>query len=119
MKRSRFTEEQIIGVLKKQEAGLNVSDLCRKHGISDATFYKWKTRYGGLEVSEALICGHRFRILAVIDDFSHKNLTLVADTSLSGGRVARELTVLVESYGKPLMIVSDSDTEFTSHAILK
>ena len=53
MKRSCFTEEQIIGVLKEQEAGLKVSDLCRKHGISDATFYKWKTRYGGLEISEA------------------------------------------------------------------
>ncbi|MFT8559575.1 MAG: transposase, partial [Acetobacter sp.] len=53
MKRSRFTEEQIIGILKEQESGLKVSDLCRKHGISDATFYKWKTRYGGLEVSEA------------------------------------------------------------------
>ncbi|WP_264812693.1 IS3 family transposase, partial [Acetobacter oeni] len=281
MKRSRFTEEQIIGILKEQESGLKVSDLCRKHGISDATFYKWKTRYGGLEVSEAkrlkaledensrlkrlladamldnaalkeivgkkvvtpvakrqavrhiqealdlserracalvglarrvaryvstraddaalrqrlrdmasqrrrfgyrrlgyllareggspnhkklfrlyqeeglkvrhrgarkralgthapitipqepgqrwsldfvsdaLICGRRFRILTVIDDFSRKNLALVADTSLSGGRVARELTALVERYGKPLMIVSDNGTEFTSHAILK
>lgn len=70
-------------------------------------------------VSDALICGRRFRILAVIDDFSRKNLALVADTSLSGGRVARELTALVERYGKPLMIVSDNGTEFTSHAILK
>ena len=70
-------------------------------------------------VSDALICGRRLRILAVIDDFSRKNLALVADTSLSGGRVARELTALVERYGKPLMIVSDNGTEFTSHAILK
>lgn len=53
MKRSRFTEEQIIGILKEQETGLKVSDLCRKHGIGDATFYKWKSRYGDLEVSEA------------------------------------------------------------------
>ncbi|GAB6969115.1 hypothetical protein JCM25156A_31540 [Komagataeibacter kakiaceti JCM 25156] len=70
-------------------------------------------------MSDALICGRRFRILAVIDDFSRKNLALVADTSLSGGRVARELTTLVERYGKLLMIVSDNGTEFTSHAILK
>ena len=48
MKRSRFTEEQIIGILQEQESGLKVSDLCRKQGISDATFYKWKTRYGAL-----------------------------------------------------------------------
>ncbi|GBQ90963.1 transposase [Asaia krungthepensis NRIC 0535] len=53
MKRSRFLEEQIIGILKERKAGQKVADLCRKHGISDATFYKWKTRYGGLEVSEA------------------------------------------------------------------
>ncbi|QHC36384.1 transposase family protein [Komagataeibacter xylinus] len=70
-------------------------------------------------VSDTLICGRRFRILAVIDDFSRKNLALVADTSLSGRRVARELTALVERYGKPLMIVSDNGTVFTPHAILK
>jgi putative transposase len=53
MKRSRFSEEQIIGILKEHQAGLSAADLCRKHGISDATFYKWKSKFGGLEVSEA------------------------------------------------------------------
>ena len=60
MKRTRFTEEQIIGILREHEAGAATSDVCRKHGISSATFYKWKAKYGGLEVSEA----RRLRSLA-------------------------------------------------------
>ena len=53
MKRSRFSEEQIIGILKEHQAGATAADLCRKHGVSDATFYKWRSRFGGMEVSDA------------------------------------------------------------------
>ena len=53
MKLSRFSEEQIIAVLKEQEAGMPTAEVCRRHGISSATFYKWKSKFGGLDVSEA------------------------------------------------------------------
>lgn len=53
MKRSRFSEEQIIAILKEQEAGAPTADVCRRHGVSSATFYTWKAKFGGLEVSEA------------------------------------------------------------------
>ena len=53
MKRSRFSEEQIIGILKEHQAGLGAKELCRKHGVSDATFYEWRSKYGGMEVSDA------------------------------------------------------------------
>nr|WP_183267566.1 IS3 family transposase [Acidocella aromatica] len=281
MKGSRFSEEQIIGILKEQDAGSKTADICRRHGISDATFYKWKAKYGGLEVSEAkrlkaledenaklkkllaeamldnavlkdlggkkmvtpgakreavaharaefgmserraceiigisrrvlryvsrrpddaplrarlcalaaerrrfgyrrlglllareglrpnhkkllrlyreerlavrrrrgrkramgarapmvvpagpnqcwsldfvsdaLVGGQRFRVLTVIDQFSRECLALVADTSLCGARVARELDVLIARRGQPAMIISDNGTELTSNAILR
>jgi putative transposase len=53
MKRSKFTEEQIIGVVREQEAGAKTTELCRRHGISSATFYAWKAKFGGMEVSDA------------------------------------------------------------------
>ena len=75
MKPSRFTEEQIIGILREQEAGLPTSDVCRKHGISSATFYKWKAKYGGLEVSDA-------KRLKALEDENAKLKKIVADLSL-------------------------------------
>ena len=53
MEAKRYTEEQIIGILKEAEAGVAVAELCRKHGMSDASFYKWRSKYGGMEVSDA------------------------------------------------------------------
>lgn len=75
MKRSRFNEEQIIGILKEQEAGMATADVCRKHGVSTATFYKWKSRYGGLEVSEA-------RRLKAFKDENAKLKKLLAEAML-------------------------------------
>ncbi|WP_245866544.1 IS3 family transposase [Oceaniglobus roseus] len=280
MKRSRFSEEQIIAMLKEQEAGMSTADVCRKHGVSSATFYKYKAKYGGLEVSDArrlraleeengklkkllaeamldnailkdvagkkmvapgvrreavahvvathgvsqrracqalavdrssvryrsvrpddaearaamkavaaerrrfgyrrvhimlerqgimmnlkklrrlyreeklqvrrrggrkralgtrrpmllpdapnirwsldfvsdaLTDGRRFRVLAVVDDYSRECLALVADTSLSGHRVVRELDAVIARRGRPAMVVSDNGTELTSMAIL-
>jgi putative transposase len=75
MKRSRFTEEQIIGILREQEAGLPVADLCRKYGLSSPTFYKWKAKYGGLDVSEA-------RRLKALGDENAKLKRMLADAML-------------------------------------
>ncbi len=75
MKRSRFTEEQIIGILREQEAGVPVADLCRKHGLSSPTFYKWKAKYGGMDVSEA-------RRLKTLEEENAKLKRMLADSML-------------------------------------
>ncbi len=75
MKRSRFSEEQIIGILKEHESGVAVADLCRKHGVSDASIYKWKAKFGGMEVSEA-------KRLRALEDENAKLKRMLADSML-------------------------------------
>ena len=75
MKRKRFTEEQIIGVLKEHDLGAKTADLCRKHGISEATFYNWKSKFGGMDVSEA-------KRLKQLQDENGKLKKLLADAML-------------------------------------
>ena len=85
MKRLRFTEEQIIAVLREQEAGMKTADVCRKHGISDATFYKWKAKYGGLDVSEA-------KRLRLLEDENRKLKKLLAESMLDNAALKELLS---------------------------
>ena len=84
MRHNRFSEEQIIAILREQEAGMKVADLCRKHGISDATFYKWRSRYGGMEVSDA-------RKLKALEDENRKLKKLLAETMLDASTLKEML----------------------------
>jgi len=84
MKRSRYTEEQIIGILKQHQAGLGAKELCRKHGISDATFYKWRSKYGGMEVSDA-------RKLRALEEENRKLKKLLAETLLDAATLKEML----------------------------
>ena len=75
MKRSRFSEEQVIGILKEHQAGLSAKELCRKHGISDATFYKYKAKFGGMNVSDA-------KKLRALEDENNRLKRMLADAML-------------------------------------
>jgi putative transposase len=75
MRPSRFTEEQIIGILKQAQSGMKVADLCRMHGISDVTFYTWRSKFGGMEVSDA-------KRLKQLEDENNKLKQMLADTML-------------------------------------
>ncbi len=75
MRKSRFSEEQIIGILKEHQAGVPVAELCRKHGISDATLYTWRSKYGGMEVSDA-------RKLKTLEDENRRLKKLLAESML-------------------------------------
>lgn len=86
MKKSRFSEEQIIAVLKEHQAGIPVTELCRKHGISDATFYTWRKKYGGMEVSDA-------RRLKGLEEENRKLKRLLAESML-------DVATLREALGK-------------------
>jgi putative transposase len=86
MRKSRYTEEQIIGALKEHAAGLSAAELCRKYGVSDATFYKWRSRYGGMEISDA-------RKLRALEDENRKLKKLLAESML-------DVSTLKEMLGK-------------------
>ena len=86
MRKSRFSEEQIIGILKEHQAGLSAAELCRKHGVSDATFYKWRSRFGGMEVSDA-------KRLRALEEENAKLKRLLADAML-------DVSTLREMLGK-------------------
>ncbi len=85
MKRGRFLEEQIIGILKQVEAGRPVAEVCREHGVGESTYYKWKSKYGGMDVNEA-------RRLKTLEDENSRLKRLLADAMLDNAALKDALS---------------------------
>ena len=110
MKRKRFTEEQIIGVLKEAEAGVKTGDLARRHGISEATIYNWKAKYGGMEVSEA-------KRLRSLEDENAKLKRLLADAMLDNAALKDLLTKNVWPAPLASRILRSSDQSASTYTV--
>ena len=95
MKKSRYTDSQILAILKQNEAGTSVADLCREHGMSDAIFYKWRSKYGGMDVSDA-------KRLKQLEDENRRLKKLLADQMLEAALAA--IPILQETPGLPAWI---------------
>lgn len=113
MKRSRFSDEQIIGILKERQAGLSAVELCRKYGVSDATFYKWRSKYGGMEIAEAN------RLKAVEDENGRlKRLLAEAMLDVSKRVLAQPFILAAEAIGvsPSTMLVSTPAAQYPAAA---
>ena len=110
MKRKRFTTEQIIKILKEAELGIKITELCRKHGIFEQTFYNWRNKSGGMEISEA-------KRLKLIDDFTRESPRILVVRSIPAGRVTAFIDQIALYRGYPKRIRVDNGPEFNQCSV--
>ena len=120
MKRKRYTEPQIVFVLQQAEVGTPVAEVCRKMGVVEATFYRWKKRYGGLGVSEIRRLRQledENRLLTIVDNYSRESLARKVGLRLSGADVVEVLNDLIGQRGIPHSLRVDNGPQFTSRVL--